>query len=116
MSSDVGVPCCFVPWSFCPTLSFLLFSAAVAVAACSTIWASRMITEDWMVGDRHGKCRLAKALPEPDLRYFSEAAARSLSANCTAATTRQGLYLAVCGESPRSCARRRSWRSSVSPP
>ena len=61
------------------------------------------------------KCRWAKANPEPDLRYRSNANARRSSLNAMTTSMRHGRPSAVCGQWPALCAARRASTSAVTP-
>lgn len=63
----------------------------------------------------HQKCRLAKAWPQPDFKYFSNASALRSSRKRTATTIFQGLHLAVWGDLPALCSLRRLFKSRVIP-
>lgn len=61
------------------------------------------------------KCRIAKARPDPDLRYCSNFAARTGSRNAIATRIPQGRPLLEDDTIPALCAANRSVRSSVMP-
>lgn len=63
----------------------------------------------------HQKCLLAKARPEWDFRYLSNATAFCRELKATAVSTRQGRCVAVCGTCPPLWAAMRAARSPVSP-
>jgi len=63
----------------------------------------------------HLRCRFAKALPEPDFRYFSNAIARRSSENSTMTSMIQGLPSEVCGTRPALCAASRAATFEVRP-
>jgi hypothetical protein len=61
------------------------------------------------------RCRLAKAQPEPDLRYRSKATARLSSANSTMTSTCHGRPFAVWMQRPALCASSLARQSLVTP-
>jgi len=57
----------------------------------------------------------AKALPDPDLRYFSNSAAFDSLEKAMYVTMFQGLYFEVCGDRPSLCVFRRASTFDVMP-
>src|SRR5260370_8996767 len=66
-------------------------------------------------GVKHHRRFLAKARPEWDLRYLSNASALYLSGKAQYQTNSQGLNLAVCVDLPELWSEIRRFKSAVSP-
>ena len=58
---------------------------------------------------------LTNGRPDVDFKNLSKAAARRSSTNCTSTTICQGVWRAVCGDSPALCEARRDEMSAVRP-
>ncbi len=63
----------------------------------------------------HNRCRLAKALPEPDFKYRSNRIARYLSENSKYESSNQGANFDVCCEVPELWFRSLRFRSDLEP-
>jgi hypothetical protein len=94
---------------FEPLISEELFYRVQAVLS------GRMPQEFAASADRQRRWRLAKAQPDPDFRYRSNATARLSSANSTTTSICHGRPFAVWGQRPALCASSRAHQSLVTP-
>ena len=85
-----------------------------AFVRCESCGASRRPTRR-RAATHQRRWRRAKAQPDPDFSYRSNASARFSSANCTMTSICQGRPLAVWRQRPALCASSRARQSLVTP-